>query len=88
METPKVHLWETGVIRITRHPQAVGQAMWSAAHLAMVPTTPGRAVSHRTTHAAPVALGGRNGEEREGGGGQSAGYWAGGIGGCEPFTEV
>ena len=36
VEKPKLHLWETGVIRITRHPQMVGQAMWSAAHLAMV----------------------------------------------------
>lgn len=36
VEKPKVHLWETGVMRITRHPQAVGQYMWSAAHLAMV----------------------------------------------------
>ncbi|KAJ1445166.1 NnrU protein-domain-containing protein [Pelagophyceae sp. CCMP2097] len=36
VEVPKLHLWETGVIRITRHPQFVGQFMWSAAHLAMV----------------------------------------------------
>ena len=36
VEVPKTHLWETGVIRITRHPQAVGQIMWSAAHFAMV----------------------------------------------------
>lgn len=36
VEKPKVHLWETGIIRITRHPQMVGQVMWSAAHLAMV----------------------------------------------------
>lgn len=36
VEVPKLHLWETGVIRITRHPQMVGQCMWSAAHLAMV----------------------------------------------------
>ena len=36
VEKPKIHLWETGVIRITRHPQMVGQVMWSAAHLAMV----------------------------------------------------
>jgi hypothetical protein len=28
VEKPKVHLWETGIIRITRHPQFVGQAMW------------------------------------------------------------
>ena len=39
VERPRVHLWETGVIRITRHPQYVGQVMWSAAHLAMVGTT-------------------------------------------------
>ena len=36
VEKPRIHLWETGIIRITRHPQMVGQAMWSAAHLAMV----------------------------------------------------
>jgi zeta-carotene isomerase len=36
VEKPKIHLWETGVIRITRHPQMVGQVMWSSAHLAMV----------------------------------------------------
>mmetsp|Transcript_23811 Transcript_23811/g.48712 ORF Transcript_23811/g.48712 Transcript_23811/m.48712 type:complete len:391 (-) Transcript_23811:434-1606(-) len=39
VEAPKVHLWETGVIRITRHPQMVGQVMWSVAHLAMVGTS-------------------------------------------------
>lgn len=39
VEQPRIHLWETGVIRITRHPQAVGQVMWSAAHLAMVGST-------------------------------------------------
>ncbi|KAL3932894.1 MAG: hypothetical protein SGPRY_000517 [Prymnesium sp.] len=39
VEVPKVHLWETGIIRITRHPQMVGQCMWSAAHLAMVGST-------------------------------------------------
>jgi len=36
VERPQVHLWETGMIRITRHPQMVGQTMWSLAHLAMV----------------------------------------------------
>lgn len=30
---PQLHLWETGVIRISRHPQLVGQTLWSAAHL-------------------------------------------------------
>uniref|UniRef100_A0A7R9WR00 NnrU domain-containing protein n=1 Tax=Craspedostauros australis TaxID=1486917 RepID=A0A7R9WR00_9STRA len=39
IEVPKLHLWETGIIRITRHPQFVGQCMWSFAHLAMVGTT-------------------------------------------------
>lgn len=39
IEIPKVHLWETGIIRITRHPQFVGQVMWSAAHLTMVGST-------------------------------------------------
>ncbi len=28
MDEPKLHLWETGVMRITRHPQMVGQAIW------------------------------------------------------------
>ncbi|QDZ24666.1 zeta-carotene isomerase [Chloropicon primus] len=32
VDVPKVHLWETGVIRITRHPQMVGQVLWSLAH--------------------------------------------------------
>jgi len=39
VERPKIHLWETGIILITRHPQFVGQVMWSAAHLTMVGTT-------------------------------------------------
>ena len=39
VEKPKIHLWETGVIRITRHPQMAGQVMWSAGHLAMVGST-------------------------------------------------
>ena len=32
IEKPQLHLWETGVTRITRHPQMVGQVMWCAAH--------------------------------------------------------
>mmetsp|Transcript_7320 Transcript_7320/g.17591 ORF Transcript_7320/g.17591 Transcript_7320/m.17591 type:complete len:373 (+) Transcript_7320:87-1205(+) len=32
VDKPKVHLWETGIIRITRHPQMVGQALWCLAH--------------------------------------------------------
>lgn len=32
IERPQLHLWETGIIRISRHPQAVGQALWCLAH--------------------------------------------------------
>jgi len=32
VEKPKVHLWETGVMRITRHPQLFGQGLWCFAH--------------------------------------------------------
>jgi len=39
VEVPKIHLWETGIMRITRHPQMVGQVMWSGAHMAMVGTS-------------------------------------------------
>jgi len=36
VDEPKLHLWETGVARITRHPQAVGQGLWCAAHCAWI----------------------------------------------------
>jgi hypothetical protein len=32
VDEPKLHLWETGVTRITRHPQSFGQALWCFAH--------------------------------------------------------
>lgn len=32
VEKPQVHLYETGIIRITRHPQMVGQVIWCIAH--------------------------------------------------------
>lgn len=32
VDKPKLHLWETGIMRITRHPQMVGQGIWCAAH--------------------------------------------------------
>ena len=32
MDEPKLHMWETGVMRITRHPQSFGQALWCFAH--------------------------------------------------------
>lgn len=36
VDEPKLHLWETGIIRITRHPQAIGQLFWCVAHTAWV----------------------------------------------------
>lgn len=36
VDEPKLHLWETGIMRITRHPQAVGQLIWCVAHTAWV----------------------------------------------------
>lgn len=32
IDKPQVHLHETGIIRITRHPQMVGQIIWCVAH--------------------------------------------------------
>jgi len=32
VQKPEVHLYETGIIRITRHPQMVGQVIWCLAH--------------------------------------------------------
>ncbi|KAF5176887.1 15-cis-zeta-carotene isomerase protein [Thalictrum thalictroides] len=32
VDKPKMHLWETGIMRITRHPQMVGQVLWCLAH--------------------------------------------------------
>lgn len=32
VQKPAVHLYETGIIRITRHPQMVGQVIWCVAH--------------------------------------------------------
>lgn len=32
IQKPEVHLYETGIIRITRHPQMVGQIIWCLAH--------------------------------------------------------
>lgn len=36
---PEVHLYETGIIRITRHPQMVGQVIWCLAHTLWLGTT-------------------------------------------------
>ncbi|XWS15238.1 hypothetical protein CRYUN_Cryun35bG0077500 [Craigia yunnanensis] len=32
VDKPKMHLWQTGIMRITRHPQMVGQVIWCLAH--------------------------------------------------------
>lgn len=36
---PQVHLYETGIIRISRHPQMVGQVIWCIAHTLWLGTT-------------------------------------------------
>lgn len=39
IQKPEVHLYETGIIRITRHPQMVGQVIWCIAHTIWLGTT-------------------------------------------------
>ncbi|ACK68926.1 NnrUfamily protein [Gloeothece citriformis PCC 7424] len=39
IEKPQVHLYETGIIRISRHPQMVGQVIWCIAHTLWIGTT-------------------------------------------------
>lgn len=39
IQKPQVHLFETGIIRITRHPQMVGQIIWCIAHTLWVGTS-------------------------------------------------
>lgn len=39
LQKPEVHLYETGIIRITRHPQMVGQVIWCVAHTLWLGTT-------------------------------------------------
>ncbi|GAC1461143.1 MAG: NnrU family protein [Chamaesiphon sp.] len=39
IEKPQVHLYETGIIRITRHPQMVGQVLWCIAHTLWIGTS-------------------------------------------------
>lgn len=36
---PEVRLYETGIIRVSRHPQAVGQVLWCATHLLWIGTS-------------------------------------------------
>ncbi|MFM2064850.1 MAG: hypothetical protein RLZZ507_4521 [Cyanobacteriota bacterium] len=39
IQKPQVHLYETGIMRITRHPQMVGQVIWCVAHTLWLGTT-------------------------------------------------
>jgi uncharacterized membrane protein len=39
IQKPQVHLFETGIMRITRHPQMVGQVIWCIAHTLWIGTT-------------------------------------------------
>lgn len=39
IQKPQVHLYETGVIRVSRHPQMVGQIIWCIAHTLWIGTT-------------------------------------------------
>ncbi len=45
IEPPQLHLWETGIIRITRHPQAMGQILWCVAHSLYLGTSTAMAAS-------------------------------------------
>lgn len=39
IQKPEVHLYETGIVRITRHPQMVGQVIWCIAHSLWIGTS-------------------------------------------------
>lgn len=39
IQKPQVYLYETGIIRITRHPQMVGQIIWCIAHSLWIGST-------------------------------------------------
>ena len=39
IQKPQIYLYETGIIRITRHPQMVGQIIWCIAHTLWLGTT-------------------------------------------------
>ncbi|KAK9288304.1 hypothetical protein L1049_016755 [Liquidambar formosana] len=45
VDKPKMHLWETGIMRITRHPQMVGQVIWCLAHTIWIGNTVAAAAS-------------------------------------------
>jgi uncharacterized membrane protein len=39
IQKPQVHLFEVGIIRVTRHPQMVGQVIWCIAHTLWIGTS-------------------------------------------------
>jgi uncharacterized membrane protein len=39
IQKPEVHLYESGIIRVTRHPQMVGQIIWCIAHTLWIGST-------------------------------------------------
>jgi uncharacterized membrane protein len=39
IQKPQVHLFDAGIIRVTRHPQMVGQVIWCIAHTLWLGTT-------------------------------------------------
>ncbi|MBD2122702.1 NnrU family protein [Trichocoleus sp. FACHB-262] len=39
IQKPQVHLFETGIMRVTRHPQMIGQLIWCIAHTLWLGTT-------------------------------------------------
>jgi uncharacterized membrane protein len=39
VQKPQVHLYESGIIRISRHPQMVGQVLWCLAHTLWIGST-------------------------------------------------
>ena len=39
IQKPQVHFYETGIVRITRHPQMVGQVIWCIAHTLWIGST-------------------------------------------------
>ncbi|MCY7323128.1 MAG: hypothetical protein LH660_15315 [Phormidesmis sp. CAN_BIN36] len=39
IQKPEVHLYESGIIRVTRHPQMIGQVIWCVAHTLWLGTT-------------------------------------------------
>jgi uncharacterized membrane protein len=39
IQKPQVHLYETGIMRISRHPQMVGQVIWCVGHMLWLGTS-------------------------------------------------